>query len=104
MSLTDLLKLTGTQLGISGVLFFALYVGWVPSPILAKLEAQENSSMELVEVVKRQCGILARMAKESDVQCYLPWRVRQRPANSIYGTEDGAIPAVRGGPRGDQSP
>jgi hypothetical protein len=73
-SLLDLFKVVSASLGVSGALFFFLFVGWVPSPITERLDAHDASTAETVRILKVQCAILAKLADAGDAQCYFPPR------------------------------
>lgn len=76
MTPSDWIKLLGANMGVVGSLFFLLYIGVIPSPILTRIEAHDVSTHiamgEQVKVVKLQCAILAHMAKLPVQNCYYP--------------------------------
>jgi hypothetical protein len=73
-SALEFFKIVSASLGVSGALFFFLFVGWVPSPITERLDAHDASTAETVRIQKVQCAILAKLANASDAQCYFPPR------------------------------
>jgi hypothetical protein len=74
------------NLGVAGVLFFLLFVGYIPSPLVVKLDAHmistnelaravhqlERSLSELDRTVKVLCGLTANANKFDSTACYIP--------------------------------
>lgn len=69
------------NLGVAGVLFFLLFVGYIPSPIVGKIDAHAASTDELIRTVhelnrtiKVLCALTANAQKVDPSICYSPPR------------------------------
>ena len=61
------------RLGLPTILLLlvgALYLGLLPSPLLAKLEEHDTSVNETVRIARLQCSFLARLAKADGTLCF----------------------------------
>ena len=52
------------------LLMGAVYLGYLPSPFLDKLEAHDASVNETVRIARLQCAFLARLAKADGSLCF----------------------------------
>ena len=69
------------NLGVAGVLFFLLFVGYIPSPIVGKLDAHAASTEELIHTVRELnrtikvlCALTANAQHVDATVCYAPPR------------------------------
>lgn len=69
------------NLGVAGVLFFLLFVGYVPSPLVGKLDAHIAQTQdltqevhELTRTVKVLCALTANANKFDSSACFFPPR------------------------------
>ncbi len=61
------------RVGLAAVLLLlmgAVYLGYIPSPLLAKLEAHDKSVDETVRIARLQCAFLARLARMDGTPCF----------------------------------
>lgn len=56
-------------------------LGYLPLPMVAKLDALETKNDNLLAVSQASCGYLAKLAGESPSRCY--------PVSTIYGKRVG---------------
>ena len=52
------------------ILMGMVYLGYIPSPLMSKLEAHDESVNETVRIARLQCSFLARLAKADGSLCF----------------------------------